>query len=242
MSNSKLLNYLDKPLVGLSGKSQSKYAIIVSSSKGNYLKPHCDILESVGFQLEFACKPGATFPDRFHWLRRNLQNRVYYYTNIVLFVWIGTCDLTKKTDKFIELKHDTDEIAVNYCITQIQRFLGFVSSFPTVEIVFLEIPPYSISRWNAYQGHQDCDQFKSQDLILDNRVILVNEFIRQVNSYKQFTSPKFRLDVTRTHKSKGRRERRFLNFALFKDGIHPKPLLARYWMKRIVSKVCLLCS
>ena len=90
MSLSKIEKYLDRPLK--THKFQTKYAILVSSSKGNYIKPHIDILESVNFQLEFACKAGGTFPSQFQWLKRNLPSRVSYYGRVVIFVWLGTFD------------------------------------------------------------------------------------------------------------------------------------------------------
>ena len=43
-----------------SSKVQTKYAILLSSSKGKYVKPHSDILYSVGLDVEFACKAGGT--------------------------------------------------------------------------------------------------------------------------------------------------------------------------------------
>ena len=239
MSLSKLEKYLDKPFQ--TSKVQSKHAILISSSKGNYVKPHVDILNSVGFDLEFVCRGGATFPAQYYWLVRNLSAKVKIYDQIVIFVWLGTCDLTKKKGSFISLQHGTDEEAVSYLTNQIQNFCSFAARFPSVKLVFLEIPPYSIVEWNRCKGHHSPLDFQEQDVSLSTRIILVNEVLRQINDSRNFTSPLFRLDLTRYRKSWGGFQRKFLNFDLYKDGIHPTDTLARYWMKRIASKILLLC-
>ena len=212
-----------------------------ASSKGNYVKPHSDILKSVNFDIEFACKAGGTFPYQFHWLKRNLPSRVSYYGRVVIFVWLGTCDLTVKTDQYIDLKHGTEGEAVSAVTTYIQNFVSFAAQFPTVELYFIEIPPYSIVEWNRYKGHPSPSDFQAHDILLDRRVILINEVIKQVNDLKSFSSPRFRLDVQRYRKQQGGNQRRSINFNLFKDGIHPSPTLARCWMKRLVSKIIDFC-
>ena len=239
MSLSKIEKYLDRPLK--THKFQTKYGILLSSSKGNYVKPHSDILKSVNFDIEFACKAGGTFPYQFHWLKRNLPSRVSYYGRVVIFVWLGTCDLTVKTDQYIDLKHGTEGEAVSAVTTYIQNFVSFAAQFPTVELYFIEIPPYSIVEWNRYKGHPSPSDFQAHDILLDRRVILINEVIKQVNDLKSFSSPRFRLDVQRYRKQQGGNQRRSINFNLFKDGIHPSPTLARCWMKRLVSKIIDFC-
>ena len=239
MTEKKLLKFVEKPLVV--NHEQKKHAILISSSKGNYIKPHSDILYSVNYNVEFVCRGGATFPEQFCWLQRNLHYRVRTYSQIVLFIWLGTCDLTQKHGKFIQLKHCTEEEAVNYFIYQTTRFMSYVSHFPSVKIVFLEVPPYSISEWNKYKGHTSPDQFHVDDITLNNRIILVDEFIRQVTEARNFSSPRFKLDVLRYTQEKNGPQRSSVNYNLFKDGIPPKPGLARYWMKRFVIKVTSLC-
>ena len=48
---------IDRPVKA--SKVQTNYALLLSSSKGNYVKPHSDILNSVGLDVDFACKAGV---------------------------------------------------------------------------------------------------------------------------------------------------------------------------------------
>ena len=103
----------------------------------------------------------------------------------MIYCFVGTCDLTRfiesnptekrKHQKFIELRHSSDFEAVQSLIYEINRYLKFISKFPSVKIIFLEIPPYSIREWNKAKGHPDPDSFLSQDLALYERLSLVND-------------------------------------------------------------------
>lgn len=243
MSNSKLQKYIDIP-IQFNGRLNSK-PILISDSKGNYLRPHSDIITNFGYNIDFVCKGGARFQDYFYWLQSNLHKKVQQYGKIKLYIWLGTCDLTIKKGKFTELRHTSDSAAFSYLKYQIDRYISFVSNFPSVTLVFLEIPPYSIKDWNNSKGHSNPQSFHSQDLALLERVFLVNEYIRSVNERDEkfpVTSPRFKLDLLRFRKSKGNKSHRVsYNFSVYKDGIHPGYLLARCWMKRLVSQILTDC-
>lgn len=237
MSQHRIKKYVESPL-HYTSRIRSK-PILISDSKGNYIKSHSDLIEDFGYSIDFVCRGGATFKDQYHWLERNLEKKVQYYGKIILYVWLGTCDLTSRQGKYIDLRHNDDGTSLAYLRCQIDRYLTFVSNFPSVKIVFLEIPPYSIQTWNACKGHKNPYSFHSQDLVLSERISIVNEYIRSVNEYSGVTSPKFRLDLLRYRKAN--RENSFkrtsLNFSNYNDGIHPNNLLARCWMKRIVAQI-----
>ena len=61
MSQHRQKKFLDVPLQLES--PLSKKPVLVSDSKGNYLKCHYDIIEEFGYNFEFACKGGARFQD-----------------------------------------------------------------------------------------------------------------------------------------------------------------------------------
>lgn len=213
--------------------------ILISDSKGNYIKHNSDLIEDFGYSIEFVCRGGARFQDYFYWLQRNLQKKVDQFGNIALYIFLGTCDLTCRQGKYIDLRHDDDTTALSYLKFQIDRYLSFVSSFPSVKLIFLEIPPYSIQTWNTCKGHPEPYSFHPHDLVLTERISIINEYIRLVNGYSDVSSPKFRLDLVRYRKAKRDTtyKRTSLNFSLYNDGIHPNRLLARCWMKRIVAQI-----
>lgn len=246
MSQSKLRKYIDRPL-HFNGRLRSK-PVLISDSKGFSLKPHLDLIKQFQENIIIECRAGARFQDYFHWLRSNLHRLVQNFDNIVLYVFLGTCDLTLKKGKFTELRHKNDSSAVSYVKFQIERYLSFVKNFPSVTLVFLEIPPYSIEAWNKAKGHRDPKFFHSQDFILLERIALVNEYIRSVNERSSehrktpLSSPRFKLDLIKFRKEKGGKQRRSLNFSNYRDGIHPTCLLARCWMKHIVAQILIDCA
>ena len=246
MSQSKIRKYIDRPL-HFNGRLRSK-PVILSDSKGFSLKPHLDLVHQFQENIIIECRAGARFQDYFHWLRINLITLVQSFGNIVLYIFLGTCDLTFKKGKFTELRHKDDISAISYVKFQIERYLAFVKNFSTVTLVFLEIPPYSIEAWNRAKGHRDPKNFHSQDFILLERIALVNEYIRSVNERSSesrktpLSSPRFKLDLLKFRKEKGGKQRVSINFSNYKDGIHPTCLLARCWMKRIVTQVLIDCS
>ena len=134
----------------------------------------------------------------------------------MLYVWLGICDLTCKKGRFIELRHTDDSSAVVYLKDQVDKYLKLVASFPSVSIVFLEIPPYFKVEWNKSKGHRNPNSFQSQDLTLYGRI-----YIQEVNERKKFNSGRLHLDLIKYRKRKGHSIKR-INYSPYKDGIHPK--------------------
>ena len=240
MNETALNRYINRPF-NFHGKL-TKQPILIADSKGNYLKPHEDLIRQFGYSIDFQCFPGARFSDYYFWLKNNLHKKVRQFGQIVLYIWLGTCDFTYKKGREINLRHADDNAAVSYLKFQIDRYFDFVANFPTVSIIFLEIPYYSLESYYSSKGHRDPTIFRSQDLVLKERIALVNEYIKEVNQFTSVISPRFNLDLIRFHKSKGDDHKRAkISFANFKDGIHPKLTLARYWTKRIVAHILADC-
>ena len=252
MSKHKILKYNERP-TNFTGPLKYK-PILLSDSKGNYLREFSSIIEETGYSIEFQCRGGLRLLDQFFWLRHNLYKKVNKYGHVVVFVWLGTCDLTvKKSEQlinehgirikrnFIDLRHNSEAEAVGYFRDQIVKYVNFVSQFPTVKIVFLDIPFYSIQEYNKYLGNRNCDAFKSSDLELTNRITLCNECIKLVNESMGVVSPKFKNDLLNFRKGK-QEARSSLSFSLYKDGLHPNKELAYCWMKKIVSLVFIYCK
>lgn len=254
MSKHRVLKYNKRPN-NFEGPLKYK-PILVSDSKGNYLKNHSHIIEEKGYSIDFVCRGGLRFLDQFYWLKNNLQRKVNTYKHVVLYIWLGTCDLTVKnkivyTDSnnkiirrnYIDLRHSSDTTAVTYIQNQIKKYLDFVSHFPTVKIVFLKIPYYSIQYYNKYLGNENFASFRENDLRLTDRITLINDFIQEVNKSNGFRSPNFKKDLQNNRKSHGDiGSRSSLNFSLYKDGIHPDPDLAYCWMKKIITQIFIDCK
>ena len=96
MSSGKLTKYLERPF-NFNGRLRCK-PILLADSKGNYLKSHADLINQFHYSIEFQCRGYSRFQDYFYWLQHNLSNKVAQYGKIVLYVWLGTCDFTVKSD------------------------------------------------------------------------------------------------------------------------------------------------
>ena len=105
----------------------------------------------------------------------------------------------------------------------------------------LEIPPYSIVKYNEAKGHINPQEYHSQDLELTQRIAYANDYIREVNDRRCVASPRFKLYLLKFRKQEGGKQRVSLNFKFYKVGIHPSYLLARCWMKRIVARMLADC-
>lgn len=238
MSNSKLLKYLERPLVS---KPISSQPVLISNSIGNSLRKHFDLLKLVKLHVRFECRPGARFPDFLPWIERTLPELVKQHGRVTLYIWLGTCDLTKKNGKFIDFRYVDHSSCVRNITYYIDLFRAYIRSFPEVTPIFLEIPPYSIVEWNKSKGHSDPEIFREKDKTLSEIIGILNDYIRQVNDLCSVFSPKYKLDTLRYRKEKGKSPRISFNFSLYLDGIHPDHMLSRVWLKRLIENIFIHC-
>lgn len=217
-----------------------KTPVLVTSSKGVYLRRHTDLISEYNFNLKFQCQPGGTFKFGYSWLNRNIHQLIKSYGQVHVYVWLGTCDLTNKAKSgYIALSHDSDAACEEYVKEHVDKIKTFLGQFPTVSFTFLEIPPYSIKLWNQNKGHKHPAEFDLQDSILARRITILNSYLQQVNQIAGVSSIRFNLDLLKYSRAKRPPS---ICFNLFKDGIHPSPILARCWMKRLLLKIFEDCA
>lgn len=214
---------------------------MLTSSTGFSLLRNQDIANLVGIDPKFICKAGARFADFWPWLLENLEVKVELFGKITLYIWLGTCDLTVKSAKCITLRHHSNEYANEYLVGFINKYVQFVGQFPSVNLVFVEIPPYSITVWNRSKGHGDPDSFQDQDRVLRERIVNLIDYIHHINSVLAVRSPCLRVDLIRYRKRKGQDYRISVDFGLYKDEIHASHILARCWMKKFVLSFIQQC-
>ena len=164
-------------------------------------------------EIDFECRKGARFPGNLFWLRRYLHKKISRFGYITLYIFLGTCDLTKliyvtegngnntRRKRYIDLRHSTDTSAVNYLRDQIDKFFLFVSGFPTVSIVFLNFPHIVSTSGIELRATKIMGSFNESNSKLNERISLVN-----------VESPVFSKDLKRGRKTKGDRHRRYSLF------------------------------
>ena len=216
--------------------------ILLSDSKGFYLKEEVSINPETFIQ--FWCTSGATAEDQLNYLQQNLEAQIDIYENITLFVWVGTCNLTKKTtDGYIEIT-SKDNSAAYTLIETLKQVYHFVRQFgSSVKLVFIQVPIYSITHYNKYKNHQNPDTFTEQDFLLRQQIDIVNQYIDDTNRILHSYSPHLSQDLLKSKRNSifSVRTKYSYNFNLYKDGIHPKPLLAKLWLARFCRLVHDFC-
>ena len=232
MSIRKIRKFLEKP-IPLEDKHLQKQIILISDSKGSYLR-RVDIYRNYIFR--YICRGGATFRQQYYYVKHNIHT---FNRNSHFLIWLGTCDLTNKNGKYIKLNSKTD--------SSVRSILYFIEQFRELfrrhnfTYSFLECPPYTIVGWNTSKGHPFPDSFLEDDQTLIHQIALVNERIREINSENLVQSPRFSLDLYRSHGSKQHAHHCNFNFKLYTDGIHPTEILSQCWLKSIVLHVLKYC-
>lgn len=227
MSNSKLTKYLERPF----HYAYNRKVILFSDSKGNYLRPFLDQTQNV----RVIAQPGFSLSQGFYWLQQNTHILSGDQGPVTLLIWFGTCDITRKVRKELFLRHNTSEECFRQVSETISKFYSALAGFSHVQILFLEIPYYSIEHWYIAKKVPRPSDLHDTDLQVTERVDLLNDFIRQTNSRFNVRSPVFRLDLVHYRKSQGHNIRRSISFKHFRDGIHPDELLSQVWLRRILS-------
>lgn len=213
--------------------------IVLSDSKARYLRD--EVIRGVERDIVWWFEGGATVEKQFKFLQENLEIELHRHPRIVLYLWLGTCNLTVKDGGLIQLK-STDNSSANELITKFREIYAFVRGFPTVELVLLELPPYSIFENNKYKGCED-PKYKEDDKKLNEQIGVVNTFVRETNLIYRKESPKFSLDIENTRKARNNHARYSFRFTTFyNDGIHPIPALARLWLLRICRRMVTDCA
>jgi len=240
MSETKLVNYLNKSIFEPPSGPCHHTPVILSDSKGNRLRD--SIIHPFDNNIVWWCKGGSPIENSLAWLKRNLDAKLLTLGPIRLYIWLGTCNLTTKPKgkkPYITLT-TTKEHSVEHIISTLHEFKVYLASHHQVDLTFLEIPIYSITTWNRFKKHPDPSLFKEQDRDLQQQVAKVNEEIRKLNSELNTISPDFSkfLKASSRHRTRSKREtKHYYNFNLYRDGVHPGQNLARVWLREIGDRI-----
>ena len=92
-----------KGLPPLTGSKQLT-PVVLTDNKGKYLQPYCQ--SGVEKEIKWRWQSGRRTEDGFRWLLDNLDRETGHLDNILLIVWLGTCELTSFYGTFISLSAD----------------------------------------------------------------------------------------------------------------------------------------
>ena len=187
MSFSRLEKYLkDNPVVLPSG-TQDRQVIEVADSKGRYLQRHTQNIRPEN-NIIWQAVDGRTTIQATNYILANIHSYLHRYGNILLIVWTGACDKTRKTNRFVDLSGT----AIDDIIFRYEKVFSLTTRFgDRVKVLVLEVPYYSVVNWNFHKGHPDQTTFQETDKILFNRISDLNERIKSLNQSHGVTSPQF---------------------------------------------------
>ena len=234
MSVNDLRKYLKNKSECVPNRVQTRKLLVISDSKGGYL----DRLTKQTFvqrSITFLYRGGRTSEQTADFIESNLDNFLSIHGKILIAIFSGTCDLTVKHGNYVQLS----ETKVCDIIKQYNRIVAFCKPYgDRVKVVILETPYYSIKIYNKHIGTTDrsvsdsCDTRK-----LKRKIDLLNEKVHALNNLNNVRVPKFTKDLIKTRKSNKKRKFETVSYSLLKDGLHPRPLLSRYWQRRLINTV-----
>lgn len=213
--------------------------VIISDSKGRYLKLCVDKNSPLEENVQWYYQSGSNSSNVLQWVQRNVPKLNSKYGKVCLYIWIGTCDLTLKQGRVISLHPHVEQQQKK--LEDNLTLINTICKDNGVKTVFLHLPYYSIKIWCATKGCPSSSTVIEDDKILSSTIDNVNHFIDDLNSVSNVMSPKLNQDLVRSRKSRGRKARYSLNFNLLSDGIHPTKSLARSWLVSIIRNIARTC-
>lgn len=238
MSFSKLqskIDRIDRELLQQSQRNTVRPTFLLTDSKGYSLERAHDSCRTEIAPIIFLPLAGSGIRSNDHCdsLLGSLS-RISRNAHPLVLIWFGTCELTYKRNKFLYLR-DNNEQRINLITNLYQTFKDLILLRNNrATVVFLNIPQYSIIVWNENKGHHNSKSFTGDQEQLIHHINLLNANINTLNG--NICMPIFSIDLTRTTRRKNSGTQYKINFNLYRDGVHPGPLLAELWLKRI----CLL--
>ena len=167
--------------------------VLISDSKGRYLQNASSKSSDLEDNILWAYKSCATTLDRYLWLKQNIDGLIRKHGKLSVYLWTGTCDLTiRQPCKAKTVKSKYVQLREKDAVSLLQRHFLMVKKLLNkkgVKLTVLQLPYYSITRWNASRGHPNPSVFKADDKRLTQYVETVNSFITRLNTDMKTFSP-----------------------------------------------------
>lgn len=237
MSETGLQNYLRENPLDIPQQASDRFAVLLSDSQGIKLE---NVNTGRTLPLKFLCHKGWQSETAVDNAIRELDALIEAEKKpVVLYIWLGTCDITKRisySKGFIDKRYEgigeaTEKILVQY--TRIKEFIFQKQG----TIKFICVPPYSVSAYNKDRRHKHPEKFFDSDNFVKQEVQLLNRKIEELNTSLGRNTLKFQTDIIKTRSG----NRQSINYHLLRDGLHPKRILAKKWLRRLQLDVCKEC-
>lgn len=132
--------------------------VLLSDSKGVRLEQ----LHENHLPLVFLCKSGASTKELVDLLLQKLPLLLQEYKKaITVYFWCGTCDITKKQGKYIQIRGKATDV-IPAIVEELHRAKDFVLS-QNCRIKFIGVPVNLVSLYNDVKGHRNPTVFLDAD-------------------------------------------------------------------------------
>ena len=204
---------------------------MIFDSKGFALRNQCP---GYDFPFQLWCLPGGRTKDLVDLLENRIEKAVKRHSNIIIYFWSGTCDITIKKGKYIYLRSENSKI-VQHITEEYYRAIDIVKNYGfKVVLKFVECPTLSIYRCNFVKGKSNYNRYIKQDKTATKQIEQLNSRIREINSNilnaNTLAVSKY---LVKRRKKRGKKKPRYsVNLNVNQpDGIHPGRQLSLAWTK-----------
>lgn len=134
-----------------------RHTYLVSDSKGAAIKR---VVPTTG-RFHIIDKPGTRASDVnfLDIVKREISDK----HKPIIIIWFGTCEITKKKDRFLELREPPYQNVADRITESIKFRDELLKVKPEAKIVFLECPYYSIKKYNCHKKGVTCREVRESE-------------------------------------------------------------------------------
>lgn len=121
-----------------------------------------------------------------------------YKKVLTVYFWAGTCDITQKQGKYIQIRGKTTDV-IQAIVEELHRAKDFVLS-QNCRIKFIGVPVYLVSLYNDVKGHRNPTVFLDSNTEMESQVDLLNQHIEHTNLQLGRNTLKFNADLRDTRR------------------------------------------
>ncbi len=156
--------------------------VILSDSKGKYLKTELSKIHLTVPNIIWWCQSGKKTADGTQYLERKINKLAKENKTVFVAFWYGTCDVTVKQGEFIFQRYQQEDDLTSELQLCFNKLVQLNSRHENVSIGILEIPPVFTKEWNKAREYELADQ------ICDKKIHEQISESKQTNSTLQHDS------------------------------------------------------
>ena len=168
-------------------------------------------------------------------LKRHIDRHISHFNQPIVVLYFNTCYLTDfitGSRKYVDLVENSDTVVNRLVDTYMQFKQDRLYRKPSIKLIYLECPYYSIVDWNRQKGHPQPESFANNQVVLEKLIDELNLQIKEINL--PFYPPRLAQDmIIKIKKRTNHAQTKRIDYSVLKDGIHPDKTISKLWLIRI---------